>query len=294
MRRSILAALCLWVAGALGADENIKTGKPAAEPLGKWIPAMVCVSNDAGQSIIMARADPSSKRWLVDASGAVTTLPSGPMTIEQPVTVLAEGFISDGSSGASVEALVIGGKDSIGNVRTVGVTSGGVMSTVVVAASADSISNTIGGNQTGSGAATNGQTEVRTYFYNNSSWDRPRNNTDATLLASTGRTATTNSADQTNYNNSGVWVVLNITAVPGVDTVTINIQGKDPVSGSYVNLLTGAAQVGTGTTEYAVYPGVTETATVDVSRPLPRVWRVSVTHSGAGSFTYSVGSSTLR
>ena len=132
-------------------------------------------------------------------------------------------------------------------------------------------------------------TLARNSLFNGAAWDRARGNTEATVLASAARTTTTNSADQTNYNARGVHVLLNVTAVPGVDTVTLSIQGKDPVSAVYYTLLTGLAVVGTGVNVYKVFPGITAVANGAASDVLPRTWRVAVTHSAATSFTYSVG-----
>lgn len=113
------------------------------------------------------------------------------------------------------------------------------------------------------------------------------------ILPSAARTATTNSDDQFDFACRGAVIFLSITAVPGVDTVTLSVTGKDPVSGSYVTIFTGAAESATGTKMYTIYPGVTETANVDMATVLPTVWRVTVTHSGAGSFTYSVAASVV-
>jgi len=132
-------------------------------------------------------------------------------------------------------------------------------------------------------------TLARNSLFNGTAWDRARGNTEATVLASAARTTTTNSADQTNYNARGVHVLLNVTVVPGVDTVTLSIQGKDPVSAVYYTLLTGLAVVGAGMNVYKVFPGITAVANGTASDVLPRTWRVAVTHSAATSFTYSVG-----
>lgn len=134
------------------------------------------------------------------------------------------------------------------------------------------------------------------YAFNESTWDRKRGNTNLTTLASAARTATTNSADQTNYNAKGLYVYFAITAVPGTDTVTLTIQAKGPVAGTYETLLTGAAEVGTATRCYLLYPGAGAAANgVDVVNafPLPRTWRITITHSGSGSFTYSVGANLI-
>jgi hypothetical protein len=125
--------------------------------------------------------------------------------------------------------------------------------------------------------------------YNGASWDRERNNLEGTLLASAARTTTTNSADQTNHNGRGVLVFVNVTAVTSSPSVTVAIQEKDPISGTYTAILTSAAITGPGHTVLAVYPGVTVAANVAASHPLPRTWRVAVTHGNADSITYSVG-----
>lgn len=119
--------------------------------------------------------------------------------------------------------------------------------------------------------------------------DRVRGNVTATGLASAARTATTSTPDQTNYNGRGCRAYVDVTAVPGIETVTVTIEVKDPVSGTYTAILTGAALVATGHVIYTVYPDATVTANLAASLPLSRTWRVKLTHSASGSFTYSVG-----
>lgn len=135
-----------------------------------------------------------------------------------------------------------------------------------------------------------------THGFNDSTWDPIRNNVELTLLSSAARTATTNSSDQINYNAKGAIIFFDITAVPLVDTVTLSVEGKDPVSGKYFTLLEGSALSTTGQRLYAIYPGVADTDTkfdAFEEMPMPRTWRVTVTHSGIGSFTYSVGAAMI-
>lgn len=131
-----------------------------------------------------------------------------------------------------------------------------------------------------------------TFLFNGTNWDKDRNNTEGTLLASAARTSTTSSTDQVNYNARGAIVYFSITAVPTVETVTLTVTAKDPIAGTYETLLTGAAEAGVATKCYMLYPGAGAAANgVDVvnAYPLPRTWRITVTHSASGSFTYSVG-----
>jgi hypothetical protein len=89
--------------------------------------------------------------------------------------------------------------------------------------------------------------------------------------------------------NKGCTVVLNVTAVPTVDTVTLSIQGKDPASGTYFTLLSAVARVAAGQDVLTIYPGQTESANVDAATALPDIYRVVVTHSAGSAFTYSIG-----
>lgn len=125
--------------------------------------------------------------------------------------------------------------------------------------------------------------------YNGSTWDGVRGNTSATLLASAARTTTQTSADLTNYNARGIMVTLDVTNVAASPSVTVTINGKDPASGKYFLLLSGAAVTTAVTNTYTVYPGATVTANVSASTVLPRTFQIVVTANNANSGTYSVG-----
>ena len=83
--------------------------------------------------------------------------------------------------------------------------------------------------------------------------------------------------------------VMKIT-IESTDTlITLEIDGKDPVSGKYYSLLTGAAVVTNVTNVYRVYPGLTASANATANDVLPRTWRIKVTANNANSATFSVG-----
>ena len=133
------------------------------------------------------------------------------------------------------------------------------------------------------------------HLFNGTNYDRERNNEESTQLASAARVATTSGAGQTNFNARGVMLFLNVTANPGAaETLTVSIEFEDPVSGAF-QALTAFAATATANASYAyvLYPGAVETSLVAELEvqglPLPRNWRVTVTHSAAGSWTYSVG-----
>lgn len=113
---------------------------------------------------------------------------------------------------------------------------------------------------------------------------------EGTALASQARTAQQNSADIANAGCRGIMVFLNVTAASGTGGLTLRIQGKDPVSGTYGNLLSAsAAVIATGMSIYIIYPGGSSGGTQGVSGPLPKTWRISMNVGDATSYTYSVG-----
>lgn len=127
--------------------------------------------------------------------------------------------------------------------------------------------------------------------FNNTTWDRERNNTQKTLLASAGRAASTNSSDQTNYNGRGVTVFFNISALAAAQTLTINVQLKDAVSGNYFTVFASGANAAAGQFLYQVYPGLAGAGLLsgDANACISRTWRVQVILGGsAGTSTYSV------
>lgn len=120
-------------------------------------------------------------------------------------------------------------------------------------------------------------------------WTRTqRENRNATLFASAARTASDNSADQTNEFGKGLMLFINCTAIVSSPSVTFTIKGKDPVGGLYYTILQSAAIVGTGLTVLRVYPGIAVAANVTASDILPKTWRVEAAHGNGDSITYSV------
>lgn len=109
------------------------------------------------------------------------------------------------------------------------------------------------------------------------------------ILPSAARTAATvDSADQTNSGWRGAHVVLNVSAFTS-GTYTLHIQGKDPVSGTYYDILVGTALAATGVSIYKVYPGISTVANGSAADILPRIWRVRLVGAASPSMTFSVG-----
>lgn len=111
------------------------------------------------------------------------------------------------------------------------------------------------------------------------------------LLSSAARTATTNSADQTNTARRGVVVVVDVTAVTATPEATPKIQRKN-ADGTYTDIFTAPAAI-TATGKY-VYVMATDAGTASGAfagmgaEPLPHTWRLSMSHADTDSITYSV------
>lgn len=82
-------------------------------------------------------------------------------------------------------------------------------------------------------------------------------------------------------------VLINVTVVPGVDTITPRIEAKD-MEGNYYTLVQGADIVATGKVKLQLGPGLPDTANLSANAPVPTQYRISMIHSGAGQFTYSI------
>lgn len=114
-------------------------------------------------------------------------------------------------------------------------------------------------------------------------------NTGGVLLPQAVRNATATSTDRQNVAWRGLQVIVNITTWTS-GTFTPTIQGKDPVSGAYYTLLTGAgiATSSSSPVVLRVYPGLAAGTNI-ANDVLPRTWRVQVVGTATPSAAYSVG-----
>lgn len=102
--------------------------------------------------------------------------------------------------------------------------------------------------------------------------------------------ATYNGPDQINDGpKSGVKIVVDITSVAGGATLTVRIQGKDPVSGKYFTMLTSTALGAAATTVLTIFPGATAAANVTVNDRMPRTWRISYDIGTATTIAATIG-----
>lgn len=132
--------------------------------------------------------------------------------------------------------------------------------------------------------------------FNGTGFDRMRNNqSNISLAALVAAAVGANGADQVNYNARGVKVVIDITAITGTGpTLTVTLQGKDPVSGKYYTILASAALAAVATTVLTVYPGIAASTNVAANDVLPRDWRIVTAIGGTTpAVTATVGASLI-
>lgn len=136
-------------------------------------------------------------------------------------------------------------------------------------------------------------TRAFTSRFNGTTWDRERGNHEITVLSAANRTASTNSADQTNHNQHGAFIHMDVATDPGGgETLQLLIQFKeDSISNNYVQVLDDGANATPGERSVLLGNGLgaagNDIDTV-VAYNLPRNWRVRVVHSAAGTWNYSV------
>jgi len=110
-----------------------------------------------------------------------------------------------------------------------------------------------------------------------------------TWLATGARTTTQTSPDLDTNGAAYLNVVLDVTDVSATPSVTFKVQGKDPASGKYYDILAGAAVTTQSTNRYRVGPTLAAVANSIAQDYLPEVIRFVVTANNSNSATYSVG-----
>ncbi len=99
-------------------------------------------------------------------------------------------------------------------------------------------------------------------------------------------TGTTNGNDQKIPEHKGIKVFINILNIATAGTLTVTIQGKDPVSGNYYTILATTALNSMGFTVLTVYPGATVAANVAASDVLPDTIRIQAVVGGTVTGTF--------
>lgn len=140
-------------------------------------------------------------------------------------------------------------------------------------------------NATGASASASGlskQLAVGSYAYNGGTADYMRNNTTGVVIAA-GATASNAGVTTTTYNASKAVIVVNVTAITGTLTVTIN---AITASGYSYPILVSTAIATTGTTPLRIGEGLTASANAVANDILPRT--IQVVTAVTGTISYGV------
>lgn len=117
-------------------------------------------------------------------------------------------------------------------------------------------------------------------------------NSSLVALESAARTATPSVATYRNPGFKGVHVIVDVTALSATPSVVVKVEGQDPATEEFYEILSGTAitdVTGTGTYVFKVYPGIEPSPGAAASDGIPKFWRVRPVHADADSITYSVG-----
>lgn len=110
------------------------------------------------------------------------------------------------------------------------------------------------------------------------------------VLPSAARTATNNSELLDSDGCKYLDLVIDITTF-SAGSLTVTVQGHDPISGKYYTVLASAALAAAATTVLRVGPALTAAANTVANFAMPKKFRVLLTHADATSITYSIGAS---
>ncbi len=92
----------------------------------------------------------------------------------------------------------------------------------------------------------------------------------------------------------GIHVVINTTLDAAAASVVPTIDGYDPLSDTWYNILTAAAVTAVGTIVLRVHPDLLAVANLTAQDFLPRVYRVVMTHADGDAITYSININSVR
>lgn len=110
---------------------------------------------------------------------------------------------------------------------------------------------------------------------------RPNRAAPSAIIQHSAAAAGVNGPDLDGGYGKGLLLFIDITAITGTSpTLTVTIQGKDPVSGKYYTILASAALAAVATTVLKVYPGLTAAANSVANDVLPPDFRIITSIGG--------------
>ncbi len=113
-------------------------------------------------------------------------------------------------------------------------------------------------------------------------------NIEQTIFPSASRTASVDSADIINSNFKGAHFIVDVSDLTDTPFITVTIQGKDPISGNYYDILISNTVNLVDTFLLRIYPGAFDSPNVSVPDILPNTFRVRVANGNSDPITYSI------
>lgn len=114
------------------------------------------------------------------------------------------------------------------------------------------------------------------------------NNKAVLILASAAQTAAeVDTTAQINNQWTGAQIVINVSAYTG-GNYTPHVQGLDPFTGAYYDILVGSAISATGVTVLKVGRGTLAVPNAAAQDSLPLTWRVQMIGAATPSMTFSI------
>lgn len=282
-----------------GGSMNVQGVVSDGTPVGATNPILIGTQDDDGDARLLRTYDSAALNAGIPAADADRVLPTIPLArvassgLLVPWTTPATDAINHANM-AQIAQGIVNAAGTLDRTRTAdganGTTGTGLLGAGILIRDSSNYVRVLSERAQGADGQAGAQWQTSSLReYNETNYDRRRNNTNVTGLASGART-TTQTITGINYNGRGISVVLDMTAIGAGATWTVSIDIQDAASGVFVNLLTGAAVGGNGTTMYRVYPGLTPVANVDANAFVQRNYRVVITVGGtAASSTFSVG-----
>src|SRR5215211_2410294 len=112
-------------------------------------------------------------------------------------------------------------------------------------------------------------------------------------LVATAAGTTVNGNTMKNEFWRGLHLVIDITALGASATLTVTIEGYDPLSGKYYTILASAALAAVATTVLKVYPGLTAAANLAANDVIPSHFRVKAV-TAVQAVTAKISASLIR
>lgn len=137
----------------------------------------------------------------------------------------------------------------------------------------------------------------RTLLFNSKTYDRERNNQDVILFDKQSRTFPAFQYESpviTNFNSRGAIIIVNALDINVLtDDFNIIVEGLEPGSGNWYNILVSPSLTVSQLYIFKIYPGLNPILGFVTNDILPRNWRVVVRHNTVVAMNYGISGSQI-